>query len=763
MAAANHPAYEEELERCRYTLDYVEKALQTTANKKKKLDVDSENVKKHQSNESSLSYVDIMVNALLQSSMELKLRNLQAAINKPYFARVDFLEESESKPEKLYIGKMSLMRDEDHQVIIVDWRAPIANLYYEERLGEAHYLCPDGDVKGKMILKRQFSIEDGQLNEVFDIDITTNDDFLQSYLGANADNRLKEIVSTIQVEQNRIIRAGMWKPLIVQGAAGSGKTTIALHRLAYLIYNHEKTFKPENFMIIAPSRFFLNYISEVLPELGVERVVQSTFESFAMELLGKKFKIKDPNDKLVEFIESKEGWHSVENSNLYKISKLKASMDFKGIIDKYIELVEENFIPKQHFIFEGIVVYKYAEIKRLFLNEYKHLPLVKRIDEIKKHLNNRMKLRKDDIVNKLYEISDERVLWLKENMEENDERQQLIIEAIDGRIEKVNRIEANFKTAVNNYVKLISKLNPWEYYIELMNNPKLLESLLEGIEEAETAKFMSSYTSKVLSDGFVEIEDFAPLTYLKYCIHGIDEKIPVRQIIIDEAQDFSVFQLYALKKIIKDSSFSILGDLAQGIHSHRGIRDWKDVIKHVFYDKQPEHLTLEQSYRTTVEIMDAANKIIEILDPTGGFSAKPVIRHGMPVELVDCKNEDDELKHIIKMLEEVMPKGFKSVAVICRTPSECAQMHKKLKKKFPQINLITGKETQYKGGMVVVPSYLSKGLEFDVVIVADAQSFNDGDLDVKLLYVSMTRALHILKVFYCGELTRTLRACFNEN
>jgi DNA helicase-2/ATP-dependent DNA helicase PcrA len=188
---------------------------------------------------------------------------------------------------------MCLTRDEDQKLIIVDWRAPIANMYYESRLGDASYQCPDGKISGTLSLKRQFSIEKGRLEEIFDIDITTNDQFLQSYLGASADNRLKDIVSTIQAEQNRVIRANMERPLIVQGVAGSGKTTIALHRIAYLIYNYGKSFVPENFMIIAPNRLFLNYISEVLPELGVERVKQTTFEDFAREVIHEKYQIKD--------------------------------------------------------------------------------------------------------------------------------------------------------------------------------------------------------------------------------------------------------------------------------------------------------------------------------------------------------------------------------------------------------------------------------------------------------------------------------------
>jgi len=753
MPAANHPDYEAELERCRYTLDYVKKTLDVTLNRKKKLDNDVEQLKGHQSGDSSQSYVELMVNSLLQGSMELKLRNLYTATRKPYFARVDFTEEGKSKKESLYIGKMSLMRDEDQEVIIVDWRAPVANLYYEERLGDAHYFCPDGNIKGKLTLKRQFSIDEGELREIFDIDITTNDDFLQSYLGASADNRLKEIVSTIQVEQNRIIRADIWRPMIVQGAAGSGKTTIALHRIAYLLYTHEKTLKPESFMIIAPNKLFLNYISEVLPELGVERVSQTTFESFAMNLLGKKFKVKDSNEKLIYFLENK----GTDNRRLlYSATVLKTSMAFKTIMERYVEHVEAVFLPKEDFKIEGIVVYSYDEINRLFLKDYKRWPLVKGINEIKKHLNTRLKAMKENIINALHAKSDIEVERLKLTMEPGEERQKLIIEAIDKRNDRINRIETSSKKAVDEYVKRISKFSPWEYYTELMDNEELLQKLSEGLADRETVAYLRKYTAEILRSGFIEIEDFAPLIYLKFLIHGIDEKIPVRQIVIDEVQDFSVFQLYALKMIIKDSSFTLLGDLCQGIHSYRGIKSWKEVKEEVYKDKKPEFLTLQQSYRTSIEIMDAANKVISLLDDDEIILAQPVFRHGDPVRLIGSKSFKDMARAIADSIEELKDKGINSIAVICKTLDRCKEIQKIIKKNVPQLQLITGKEDKYQGGMVIVPSYLSKGLEFDAVLIAGGEEYFHEELDIKLLYVAMTRALHKLDIYYTGELTKVL-------
>ncbi|HCT64573.1 MAG TPA: DNA helicase [Lachnospiraceae bacterium] len=717
-----------------------------------------QNVKKHYNSENSQDYVDLMVGTMMQASTELKLRNLITAKNKPYFSRIDFNEEGKIEAEKLYIGKMSLLNDEDQEIVIVDWRAPIANLYYEERLGDAAYNCPEGNIKGQLTLKRQFTIEEGELKGIFDIDVTTNDEFLQSYLGTNADNRLKDIVSSIQSEQNKIIRSDMWTPLIIQGAAGSGKTTIALHRIAYLIYTYEKTFKPENFMIIAPNKFFLNYISEILPELGVEKVKQTTFEEFAQEIIGKKQKIKDSNEKLMLFVDNNITEEQKKaNEFLKEATQFKSSMTFKEILDDYIEVIETLFIPKEDFKLEKFILFKYEEINDLFINQYKRLPIVKRLEEIKKHLTNRLKARKDTIIDQLQQECDMTIMKLKLLMEEGEPRKKLIIEAIDKKNDIVNKFQKYAGSAVKEYIAKISKLNALDYYKDLISNEALFNKLTKGKIDRAIGEFLRDYTNKVLSSGFVDIEDFAPIVYLKYKIHGVDEKIDVKQIIIDEAQDFSVFQLYVLKKII-NSSFTIFGDLSQGIHSYRGIKDWNDVKDEVF-DGKSNFLTLEQSYRTTIEITESANMVISKLKDSKLILSKPVFRHGEKVRIIKCKDIKEIVSDMEQKMKEFKDSGYKSIAIVCKNLKEGKELLKYFKNSKDGPHMITGEEKEYKGGVVIVPSYLAKGLEFDVVMIANAgkQEYGENELDIKLLYVSMTRSLHKLYVYYQGELSQLLR------
>ena len=759
MPAINHPSYAEELEHCQYTLRCVEKSLETSVARKERADTNLDKVRRHFNAENSQDYIDIIINSTLQGSMDIKVKNLITARSRPYFARIDFSEDSRPEAEKLYIGKMSLIRDEDQELIIVDWRAPVANLYYEGRLGDAAYQSPDGTIKGELKLKRQFSIDKGELREIFDIDITTNDEFLQTYLGANADSRLKEIVSTIQAEQNAIVRADMWKPLIVQGAAGSGKTTIALHRIAYLIYTYEKSFKPENFMIIAPNRLFLNYISDVLPELGVEKVRQTTFEEFAQDLLGKRFKIRDANEKLVAFVNHNTSPEETERNGRMRLgAEFKTSMQFKDVIDDYLREIEENFIPKENFKIDSKVVYRYEELYELFTKQYRMWPIAGRINEIKKNLSSRLKLQKNAIINQLHEDSDKAVALYKSTLPEGDDRQGRITLAIDERNYKIEKLESISKKAVNDYIGKISKLSPYEYYKEFLCDRKLFGRITGGRLEEDMKEFVVDYTSGILSSGHIEIEDLAPIIYLKYCIYGMDEKIPVKHIVIDEAQDFSAFQIYVLRKIVKDSSFTILGDLNQGIHSYRGVRDWNDITEQVFSDRRNEFLTLEQSYRTTVEVMDAANKVLEKTRGREVIKAKPVLRHGDNVSLAGKESLKEIAADIREKIKEFQQQSYKSIAVICKTMDECKTVYSLLARHIEGIYVITGKEDTYKSGVVIVPSYLAKGLEFDIVFISDAGKdvYTEEELDLKLLYVAMTRPLHKLFIYYQGELSPLL-------
>lgn len=736
MSAKDHPSYSEEIKWLDFTLDYLKGYYKTIAKEKLRLDNEVEYGLRHYNSDNAEQFNDLILNTTLKENIDQKIKDLDKAKLKPYFARVDFKDGKTSRQEKFYFGKASLIRKEDNEFIVVDWRAPVANLYYEGRLGKASYKSPDGLIQGEINLKRQYDISNSNLNEIFDIDITTNDDFLQACLGSNKDNRLKDIVSTIQAEQNRVIRADLFKPLIVQGAAGGGKTTIALHRIAYLLYNYEKSFSPKNFMIIAPSKFFLSYISEVLPELGVENVAQTTFEDLAFEIIDHKFKIKDPYEKISILLDK-----SINNDykkSIKDLSNFKTSMKLKQCIDEYMKAVELDFIPKKDFEICGYTLIPYESLQNLFINEYKSLPFMKRINEIKKHLVNTLRLLKKDILVQIENEGDQKINDLRSSMDDCEKRRNLIIDAANERDQLIAKIKRLSSSLVRTYLSSIKPLTPLDYYKDLLS---------------KIGGFTYSFSDKIFSEGFIETEDLAPLMYIKYLVYGLDDKLSIRHIVIDEAQDLGIFQFYVLKKLISTSSFTILGDLCQGIHSYRGINNWEDISKYVFEEHSPSFLTLEQSYRTTIEIMNSASKVISNIKSFNTLLPKPVIRHGEAVKIEEKASLSDIAQEIKNILTDIPKEGFKSTALICKTMDECLKLKAILKKLRITPKLITGNDKEYSGGVVLVPAYLAKGLEFDVVVIVNASSsvYENNELDTKLLYVAMTRPIHRLYIYSVGK------------
>ncbi|MEL7649136.1 MAG: RNA polymerase recycling motor HelD [Sedimentibacter sp.] len=752
MALEDHSDYRSEEKRLDETVEYIEKIIGASEKNK---DFYKEEIKEAYANldptDSSQSYVSIMLNTRLLDQLELNFERLNKAIEKPYFARIDFREEGRTAVEKFYIGKLSLLRPDWDIPMILDWRSPLASVYYDGRLGHVTYVNDLGeDMTGELLLKRQYEIERRRLINIMDVDITATDTFLQASLGENKDNRLKDIVSTIQAEQNAIIRAAINKPLIVQGVAGSGKTTIALHRIAYLIYTYERSFYPEQFMIIAPNRLFLNYISDVLPELGADKVKQTTFTDYAFELLGGRYSLTNSDIKLLSLI-GKEGEDEANFRSLaVKTSAFKGSLTFKNIMARFVKDIEISYIPQEDFKVEGRTLMSVKEIKQALLRDYSHLPLYKRFEQIEKHLRFRLNKEKDSIYDEAKLFYDRKIEIIRRNESDGEERRLVIVDLLNIRDAALERVKKNIKTAVKAYMNRFAKRDIFEYYREAATVAGNLTKYGAGKLDEELASFAASYSKQILDSGCVEVEDLAPILYLKHRIEGFDGKADIKYVVIDEAQDFSLFQFYALRKIFNTDFFTILGDLSQGIHSYRSIRDWKTVMSKVFDAESSQYLTLEQSYRTTIEIMDLANEVIRLIPNEELILAKPVVRHGELPEISEFKSGRELISQAGKKVVELMSEGYKSIALIGKTPKECQIVHRELKKnKQLDVRLLEGKEEEYDNPIVILPSYLSKGLEFDAVIIINIEDeYDEEELDLKLLYVAMTRAQHRLYVFF---------------
>lgn len=682
-----------------------------------------------------------------------RLNNIKKIKDVPYFARMDF-QEKNGNEEIFYIGKLSVLDNKTYQPLVIDWRTPMANLYYSGRLGHTSYKCLGEFFEGEVLLKRQYFIEKQILKKYMDIDVTGKDNMLQEALEEKADDRLKNIVATIQEEQNEIIRTPMDKPLIVQGVAGSGKTTIALHRIAYLIYQYGKEFKSEEFMIIAPTRFFLNYISEILPDLGVEDVRQCTFEDFAYQIIGKKLKIADNNEKLV-IIVNKE-FDNINNGNIDMMiaeSKFKVSLEYKKMLDEYLKKVEREFIPTADFLYKKFLIMQRSEIEQLFFEEYKNNPFSARISEVKKHVVSKFKASSENIIETAQRVRRKKITQMLREECNTEQKRKKRIEIYEKYEKIIKEVENDSKKLVNQYFDTVKHMDCVGYYIDFIKN------FLS--EENPFINYLKRNTLKNLEKKEIEFEDLAALMYLQVKIFGLKEKYALRHVVIDEAQDYGEFQFYVLKEILKSNSMTILGDIAQGIHFYRGIENWNTFIKKEFNNIPVTYTTLNKTYRTTKEIMEKANEVIMKLSSKERETillGEPVVdrQHSLFIE----KKENEELivQSICNKINQYQNEGYKSMAIIGKDMKECEQIKEKISFIRKDVKLIRGKDSEYNAGISIVPSYLAKGLEFDCVFVynANIEKYENNILDIKLLYVVLTRAMSKLHIYYINEKTELL-------
>ena len=665
----------------------------------------------------------------LMSATATKITNIVRMKEKPYFARIDFKEEKKDKKEKLYIGKVGVT-DLDGNVVITDWRAPVSTLYYDANLGKVEYNAPKGKVKGELSLKRQIIIQDKKVEDIFDVDSVSDDELLKPYLGANADNRLKNIVASIQSEQNNIIRKSIDKNLIVQGVAGSGKTTVALHRIAYLMYNNADKYKANQFMVIGPNKFFINYISNVLPDLDASNAVQLTYEELASNFIGEKITFEDSTKRLADIIDRK---------TTADYLKFKSSLEYKELLEKYLSIYEKGIISNTGLVINNVQILSKKEIMKVY-NEVLGESVKQRLDMTAKVTSNRIKNDEN-----IYQKIKSKMLEREKEEYDIDKKRKIVKQELD----MLKELEkTGFEKQLKKYLN-ISNLKVINIYKEFVENAdKLCKNQNINIE------MLKHNTLQSLKNKIIENEDIAALMYIKLYLFGNDEYKNIKSVVIDEAQDFGMFSYYILKNLLSNAIFSIFGDMAQGIYSYRAIDNWDLLINNVIYDA--EYLNLKKSYRTSIEIMNEANKISENI---GLGRANPVIRSSGPVVKTKVKKVD-EIEYISNRVSYYLKEGFKSIAIVYKDQSDMLKLNKKLKNLNIESDIIYKDQEKYNGGVCILTAYLSKGLEFDVVIVADADEKvyeSDNILDMKLLYVAMTRALHRLELVYDNNICKYLQ------
>ncbi|MGG6313602.1 HelD family protein [Paenibacillus macerans] len=657
---------------------------------------------------------------LLEENRENQRKQLEQSSREPYFGRLDFEERGRSKTP-LYIGKVGVGDPDGKEPIVIDWRAPVASLFYSFTGGDdAAYTAPEGLIEGLVYLKRNIVIRKGILDRVVDTynrdgdGPAVSDEFLVYRLGENKDNRLRDIVSTIQAEQDQIIRAARNTALIIQGVAGSGKTTVALHRLAFLLYQYKEQISAERMVIFAPNHMFIDYISEVLPELGVGDIQQSTFSDWAAQVLELDEVAADGSEALSRWFDG--GARKQEDPEDTELpGRFKGSMAFKAIIDAAVANLESGCVPEGDFEpWEGARLPR-REIIGWFEGEYRHYPVAR---------------RKERVLARIHR-------WIEMELKKAPSAA-----ALKDRKKKAQQREKS-------YAKKWPELTPLSLYREMFGirkggGPEGLADVADRIPRG-----IMKETQARLKKNVVKEEDLAALLYLYTLIHEINGNLTFDHVVIDEAQDFTPFQVHVLDRFVKGHSFTILGDLSQGIHYYKGVRSWEEMSS-LFQAEETAYFALTRSYRSTMEIIQFANEILE-RGVGADLLAVPVFRSGEPVRLLATAPER-RLAMVRQVLDGALSGSFRTAAVLTRTMREAEGLHAALTSDGINANLINGDLRQYAGGVSVLPAYLSKGLEFDAVIVTDVDRSHYGPGDAKLLYVGCTRALHELWLLHGAEL-----------
>lgn len=664
---------------------------------------------------------------------KLHISNLEVAQDKPYFARIDFVAEEDGKTSTIYIGKNGVMKDTD--IIVTDWRAPISSLYYDAEVGKCGFEAPNGRVNGEMLLKRQYEIENGELQEYFDVDLVSNDGLLQKYLNDNNDARLKSIVSTIQKEQNDVIRKNLSDNIIIQGVAGSGKTTVALHRIAYLVYNYINSIKQNQYLVIGPNPVFLKYIKSVLPELDVDGVEQCTYEMFAKKYIDEDININPSNKKVVANISGK---------NKNDIDKFKCSMEYKDMLDRFLALYFYSITSKP-LMLGDFQVLSSEEIENAFKtteNSYSN-NLSNRIELTIDRLCRLIEDKQSELISKYGDYSFE----LFKTAVNNEEKKKMRNMFSKDRIEILKNCRSSLRKYFNK-----SKVNATKLY-------KLFLSTISDFDiyEYPYLNELKKETMKNIKSNSYDFEDLASLIYIKRVISPDKDYEKIRHVVIDEAQDLGEFNFYSLKSTLPSATFSIFGDLAQSIYDYRGINSWEDVNNSMFKNNG-NIINFNKSYRTTAEIMNVADDVAESI---GLGRSDLVVRHGEEVNISETEEEKNIPEFIAKKIIEYKEKGYKTIAVISKTDLLSNYINDDLSALGINIPNVSENDdlSDEKFRICTISNQLAKGLEFDAVIINNANEniySSSNPLDMKLLYVAVTRALHELDIVYTGEVSKPL-------
>lgn len=586
------------------------------------------------------------------------LQRLFRVQGKPYFGSIRF--KDEEGEENIYIGITHIEDKLDYYVH--DWRSPICSMFYDYETGPASYKAPSGIIKGEITKKRQYIIEDAELKNIFDNDLNISDSLLQEVLAEESSDKMKNIVNTIQEEQNKVIRNTEDKNLIVEGIAGSGKTSVALHRIAFLLYRIPNL-TSSNVVVFTPNKVFSEYISNVLPELGEENTYDMTFYDLLCQNINEYKDIENFTDFISRY-------YKKQVSN-YDLVKYKQSDEIISDIDNYVKELLDSIRFTKNLEFDGFIDIDTEELNNMLTYKYNNFPLFERIKEI------------------------------------------------------ANRIAYNNYGGNTKYARSIEKL--------LKENLNIKLDLKNIFNDFFSSKY-TKYNDKI-DNNYLYYEDACLFLYLKSLLVGFNTNHVIKEVVIDEAQDYNKLQYLIIKKTFKTANYTILGDSNQTINPYYKYNSLNELTS--MFDSS-KYITLTKTYRSTDKIIDYTNKIL-------GLDLAVAIRNQKANDIIFRNNvKKEDFVNDINYLKDIS----KSIAIITKDDSEAEYVYDMLKNDF-DIMLLDG-FGHIKRDLVVVPSYTAKGLEFDSVIIYNDINNKYTKEDKYLYYVACTRAQHNL-IIYNGE------------
>jgi DNA helicase-2/ATP-dependent DNA helicase PcrA len=626
-------------------------------------------------------------------AVEHRIVLLENLIKSPYFARIDFKFDDEDTDEKIYIGRTSLKKENSYEMEVYDWRSPIASVFYRFVTGRVYYDAPVGRITGEVNLKRQYELNNSVLEYFFDADVQIVDEFLRKLLSQNTSSKMKTIVETIQKEQDIVIRDMENDLMIVQGVAGSGKTSIALHRAAYLMYQGlSSKLSANNIIIISPNTLFEQYISSVIPELGEDNVISVVFEEMLTTILQSKH-IQSRN-QFLEMLITSSGYRDIIKSSM----EFKTSHLFMELLDRLINDIPLSILELKDVYYDAqcIVTKDVLQERLVGRNEIPFGEKLKQLEEF--------------IVESIYES-------------------------------KKIRIRKSEKKEILKF----TELNVLSLYQKLFSDSDYFNNLAKDFDLPDCIEDILEYTQENLNTKLLYYEDATALAYLNLRINGATEYRNIKQVVIDEAQDYYPLHYEIFKLLFANAKFTILGDINQTLEKREDLSFYEQIRK-ILNKKKSSLATMDKSFRCTNEILKYSSKFLE-----QSYEIKSFNRQGDEPKVYSAPDQLSCNDMIVSEIKLCMDKGYRSIGLICKTEKNARYLYELLKDRV-DVQLIKNGSTADLQGVFIIPVYMSKGLEFDSVLLCDSDTSNyHSDDDKKLLYIACTRALHRFNMFCKGE------------